>query len=129
MEDLGDWILSSINRVRGIPQTPAIHHYCVNPRPSREVSTLPHAEVRLPLLDLHSPALYSHREQSHSPSTQDAQPQPHIATHLVALSPCSLQPTALDASESSVTGALDSSTMSSATLEADDTVRDPNYIP
>ncbi len=39
MEDLHDRILSSINRHRGIPRTPAIHHYRVNPHPDREVST------------------------------------------------------------------------------------------
>ncbi len=40
MEDLREWILSSINRVRGIPRTPAIHHYCINSHPSRTVSTI-----------------------------------------------------------------------------------------
>ncbi len=40
MEDLRDWILSSINHDRGILRTPAIHHYCVNPHPTREVSTI-----------------------------------------------------------------------------------------
>ncbi len=39
MEDLREWILSSIDRHCGIPRSTAIHHHCVNPHPSREVST------------------------------------------------------------------------------------------
>ncbi len=39
MEDLCERILSSLFRHRGVPRSTAIHHCCVNPRPSREVST------------------------------------------------------------------------------------------
>ncbi len=55
MEDLREWIFESMNRHRGIPRSTAIHHYCVNPHPSREVSTNPRphrgplATSRLPL--------------------------------------------------------------------------------
>ena len=41
MEDLRKRILSSLFRNRGVPRSSAIHHYCVNPHPSREVSTAP----------------------------------------------------------------------------------------
>ncbi len=39
MEDLRERILSSLFRHHGVLRSPAIHHYCVNPHPSREVST------------------------------------------------------------------------------------------
>ncbi len=47
MEDLREWILSSLDRDHGIPRSPAIHHYCVNPHPSREVSTATNLKIHL----------------------------------------------------------------------------------
>ncbi len=40
MEDLRERILSSLIRDRSVPRSPAIHHNCINPYPSRKVSTV-----------------------------------------------------------------------------------------